>query len=160
MKKLWILIAALVLFIPLGVWWFSPENVVMRRTKHLMEVVSMSDGAGGPLRQAKVFSMNAMLAPEVELVIPDISDANGTFDKQEMESAFSWICQNAKSSDFRITEFKKIAVQGEKAEVIIEVKGFMELPMGKPADGSFNVNIAWVKGGDGWRFEKIVWKNL
>ena len=160
MKKLWIVLAALVILIPLGIWWFSPEQVIMRRTKHLMEVVSMSDGTGGPLRQAKVFSMNAMLAPEVELVIPEIPDANGTFDKQELESAFSWICQNAKSSSFRITDFKKVEVDGDRANVRIFVEGYMELPVYRPADGAFDVTIAWVKGGDGWRFEKVVWKSL
>lgn len=63
MKKTWIAVFAAALLIPLGIWWFSPEQVIMRRTKHLMEVLSLSEGSGGPLRQAKVFSMNALLAP-------------------------------------------------------------------------------------------------
>ena len=159
MKKLWIALVALVILIPLGIWWFSAERVVMRQTKHLMEVISMSPGRGG-LRQAKVFSMNAMLAPEVEMETPEIPDANGTFDKQEMESAFSWICQYAKSSSFRVTEFRKVEVDGERAKVRATVEGFMELPTYRPADGKFDVTIDWEKGGDGWRFSKLVWKNF
>lgn len=160
MKKIWIALAALVILIPMGIWWFSPEQVVMRRTKHLFDVISMREGAGGPLRQAKVFSMNAMLAPEVLLEIPDVGEANGTFDKQEMESAFSWICQNAKRSNFEIIEYRKIKVEGETATADILLEGYMELPMGKPVDGEFGVVIDWNKGGDGWRFSKIVWKTL
>ena len=160
MKKLLIAIAVLVILIPLGIWWFSPEQVVMRRTKHLMEVASLSEGTGGPLRQAKVFSMNAMLAPEVVMDTPEIADANGTFDKQELESAFSWICQNAKSSYFEVTEFKKVEVDGDRAKVHVTVEGYMELPVYRPADGSFDVAIDWIKGGDGWRYEKVVWKSL
>ena len=160
MKKLWMALAALVILVPLGIWWFSPEQVLMRRTKHLMEVISMSEGTGGALRQAKVFSMNAMLAPEVEIETPGIPGANGTFDKQELESAFSWICQNAKSSSFRVTGFRKVGVDGDRAEVRAGVEGFMELPAYRPADGAFDVTIAWVKGSDGWRFEKVVWKSL
>lgn len=160
MKKLLIILAALVVLIPLGIWWFSPEQVLMRRTKHLMEVVSLSEGTGGALRQAKVFSMNAMLAPEVVMETPEISDANGVFDKQEVESAFSWICQNAKSSNFKVTGFQKVEVDEDRANVRVTVEGYMELPVYRPADGAFEVSIDWVKGGDGWRFEKVIWKSL
>lgn len=160
MKKLIIIIiAAAIVFIPLGMWWYSPKQVIKRQTNHLMEVISMSAGGAGPFRQAKVFSMNAMLAPEVMLTIPDIADANGTFDQQEMESAFSWICQNAKKSDFRITGFRELNISGNSAEVHFIVEGFLELATGRPADGSFDVTIHWEKGGDGWRYNAVTWKN-
>lgn len=158
MKKLWIALIAAALLIPLGMWWFSPEKVVMRRTQHLMEVLSLSEGTGGPLRQAKVFSMNGMLAPDVELVIPEIADANGTFDKQELESAFSWICENAKESRFDVTAFRDVDVNGDTAIVTFLAEGFLDLGSVRPADGTFEVTIVWKKGGDGWRYDKIVWK--
>ena len=161
MKKLLTLAAAAVILIPLGIWWFSPEQVIKRRTTHLMDVLTMAEGSGGPLRQGKVYSMNGMLAPQVTLTIPDVADANGTFDKQEMESAFSWICQNTKQSDFRITEFQEIETEGETAKVRFTVKGFIELRAGgRPADGTFDVTIDWRKGGDGWRYDAVTWKNL
>lgn len=159
MKKLIIIAAAAVIIVPLGIWWFSPERVIKGRTNHLMEVLSMSEGTG-MLRQAKVYSMNAMVAPEVTLAIPDIADANGTFDKQDMESAFSWICQNAKRADFRITEFREIYIEGETANVRFIAEGFLELGAGRLADGKFDVTIHWVKGGDGWRYDAVTWKNL
>ena len=160
MKKLSFIAAALLVSIPLGMWWFSPAQVVKRKTEHLMAVMSISDGTGRPLRQAKVFSMNGMLAPQVRLGIPDIAEANGTFDRQEMESAFSWICQNAKRSDFRITGFRNLDITDDGAEVRFFAEGFLELSAGRPADGKFDVTIRWVKGGDGWRYDKVVWKNL
>jgi hypothetical protein len=159
MKKIWIALITAALLIPLGMWWFSPEQVIMRRTKHLMEVLSLSEGSGVPLRQAKVFSMNALLAPEVELIIPEISDANGSFDKQEMESAFSWICQNAKHSRFDVIAFRDVKVAGDTATVRFLAEGYIELGSGRPADGTFEVTIVWKKGGDGWRYQKVVWKN-
>ncbi|MFM2197713.1 MAG: hypothetical protein RLZZ505_1145 [Verrucomicrobiota bacterium] len=158
MKKLWITLIAAALLIPLGMWWFSPEQVVMRRTKHLMEVLSLSEGSGGPLRQAKVFSMNALLAPDVELVIPDVADANGSFDKVELESAFSWICENAKDSRFDVTAFRDITITGDTATVRFLAEGHIEVGSVRPADGTFEVTIVWKKGGDGWRFNKVVWE--
>lgn len=159
MKKLWIALAALAIFIPLGVWWFSPEQVLVRRTKHLMEVISMDEGTRGALRQAKVFSMNAMLAPEVELETPAIPDANGTFDKQELESAFSWICQNAISSHMRILDFGDIEITGDRGRVEVMVEGRLELPVYRPVDGEYLIAIDWIKGADGWRFDKVVARN-
>ncbi len=158
MKKLWIALIAAALLIPLGMWWFSPEQVVMRRTKHLMEVLSLSEGSGGALRQAKVFSMNALLAPDVELVIPDVADANGTFDKVELESAFSWICENAKDSRFDVTAFRDVTITGDTATVRFLAEGHIEVGSVRPADGTFEVTIVWKQGGDGWRFNKVVWE--
>lgn len=159
MKKLWIIAAVALVLIPLGMWWFNTENVIKRRTNYLMEVMSISDGTSRPFRQAKVYSMNAMLADEVTLQIPDVADANGTFDKPQMESAFSWICQNAKESDFRVTDFREIVITGEKAKVRFFVEGFLDLGSRRPADGSFDVTIHWVKSGDGWRCDTVVWRN-
>jgi hypothetical protein len=159
MKKLLIFAAAAVILIPLAMWWFSPENVIKRRTEHLMAVLTMTEGTGGPLRQGKVYSMNGMLAPQVALAIPDVAEANGTFDKQEMESAFSWICQHTKQSDFRVTEFHEIETDGETAKVRFTVEGFIELRAGRrPADGTFDVTIRWKKGGDGWRYDAVTWR--
>ena len=160
MKKLIAIVVLIAALIPLGMWWFSPERVIKGQTKHLMEVLTLSSGTGGVMRQAKVFSMNAMLAPEVTLTIPDIADANGTFDKQEMESAFSWICQNAKKSEFRVTEFTDVAIDGDRAKVSFTAEGFLELGVGRPADGKFDVTIHWKKAGDGWRYDAVSWKNL
>lgn len=157
MKKVWIALIAAALLIPLGMWWFSPEQTVMRRTKHLMEVLSLDKGTSRPLRQAKVLSMNGLLAPQVELVIPEIPEANGTFDRQEMESAFSWICQNAKHSRFDVTSFSNVKVKGDTATVSFLTEGYLELGSGRPADGSHDVTVVWKKGGDGWRYDKVVW---
>ena len=93
--------------------------------------------------------MNALPAQEVELNIPGTSEANGTFDKELMESAFSWICGNAKSSDFHVTEFRSV-----------EVEGYMKFAFLKHVDGTHDVTITWEKGGNGWRFTKVDWKDL
>lgn len=153
-----ILVVAFAILVPLGMWWFSPEQAVMRRTQHLMEVLTLSGGSGAPMRQVKVYSMNALLAPEVELVVPDVPDANGSFDKEEMEAAFSWICQNAKRSHFDLIAFRDVDVIGDTATVRFLAEGYMELSTGRPADGRFEVTVVWKKGGDGWRYDKIVWK--
>ena len=52
-----------------------------------------------------VYSLNALLASEVELENPTIEEANGTFERSEMESAFSWLCEQAKQTRFELEKF-------------------------------------------------------
>ena len=159
MKKSWIIIAVAVLvLIPIGIWWSSPEQVVIRRTKHLMDVLTITSGTSSPFRQAKVFSMNALLQPNVEIVTPEISDSNGTFDKQEIESAFSWICKQAKESEFLVTDVQDLEIDGDRAVINVLVKGFRQPPRYRPEDDTHDVEITWEKTGDGWRYSRVVWK--
>lgn len=158
MKKLWIILAAIVIVIPLCLWWISPEQVLKRRTKHLMNVISLSSGTTPMLRQTKVFSLNGLLAPELEIASPSIPKAEGSFDNEVVESAFGWICRNAKESEFVIVEFLELNVEGERALARIAVEGMMQLPSYRPVDGTYEVTIHWLDSTDGWRFDKIIWK--
>jgi len=155
-------IAALLLFaalIPVGLWWFSPEQVLMRRTEKLLELFSLSEDTRGP-KQMRVFAMNKMLCPQVELIIPDVSEANGSFDKAEIEAVFSWICQNATRSHFEIVSFRDVSVSGEKASVSFAAAGSIQFRSTQPIEGSFEVTIIWKKAEDGWRYEKVTCKKL
>jgi hypothetical protein len=151
-------VVILIISIPLGMWWFSAEQVLKRRTQHLMDVMTISSGSAGPSRQAKVFSMNGLMADEVSITSPDVSEANGKFDKQEIESAFSWICQNAKRSQMKILDYRSVEIDGEKGRVEVLVECLLEMPMGTPISGQYLITIDWAKQDDGWRYEKVVAK--
>jgi len=162
MKKSPIIFIAvgLLILIPLGMWWFSEDHAIKRHSNHLMRVLTIHAGTSAPVRHAKVFSINGVLAPKLEISSPDIQRADGTFDKVEIESAFSWICRNAKESKFGITEFVEIKIDGERATVNAVVEGFMELGGSRPVDGTFDVTLHWVKIDGSWRLEKMVWNNF
>lgn len=157
MKKFLAVLILVVLLIPVGSWWFSPAQVVKRRTKHLMAVLSISEDSLGSIRKAKTYSMNGLLAPYVTLDIPGTSEANGIFEKEAIESGFSWICENTKSSNFGVSEFRSLEINGNNATVNILVEGYMELFTMRPVDGLHDVTITWKKGGDGWRFNRVDW---
>jgi hypothetical protein len=146
-----VLLAAL---ISMGLWWFSPEQVLRRRTEKLVELFSLSEDKRG-LKQMRVFAMNKMLCPQVELIIPDVLEANGSFDKAEIEAAFSWICQNATRSHFEIVSFRDVNVSGEKARLSFAAEGSIQFRNTGPVEGGFDVAIIWKKAEDGWHFEKV-----
>lgn len=149
-----VLLAAL---ISMGLWWYSPEQVIRRRTEKLVELFSLSEDKRG-LRQMRVFAMNKMLCPQVELIFPEVSEANGSFDKAEIEAAFSWISQNAKRSHFEIVSFREVSVIGEKARLSFAAEGSIQFRSTSPIQGRFDVVIIWKKAEDVWRCEKVTSK--
>jgi hypothetical protein len=147
----------LLLLIPLGMWWFSEERVVKRRSEHVMDILTISGDTKGMFRQAKVFSINGVLAPRFEIESSSIKRANGSYAKDQIESAFSWILSNAKESEFEITDFLEVNIEGDNAIVRAKVEGFLELSTSRPADGVFDVTLYWEKSDSNWVLEKVIW---
>lgn len=160
MKRLTLTVIIVVVLALFGVWWFSPTQVVKRRTQSLLSTLTLEAGAGKATRQMGTFSLNGLLAPEVELDTPTISEANGTFDHTELESAYSWLCEQAKQTHFKLLKLKSITVNGDTAKVEFTLDGLVELPVYRPADGIYDVTFDWRKHKDGWRLKRATWEQL
>jgi hypothetical protein len=159
MKKYLVIgaVVLLLILIPMGLWWFSEGKVVARRSEQLMAMLSIEAGTNTMLRHAKVLGMKGMLAPTVEISSPSIEPANGEFRCDELESAYSWICRNAVESSFIVSEFQSVTIDGDHAEVIAIVDGFMQLPKYQPVDGQSEVTLHWNKQDGNWRLKKMIW---
>lgn len=147
-------------FIAFGVWWFSPTQVVKRRCNSLLSTLTMDAGTGTVSRQAGSYSLNALLAAEVRLDTPTISEANGIFERSELESAYSWLSGAAKETRFELQKFRSISVTGDKASVELTLIGLVVLPTYRPADGTYDVTFQWEKQKDGWRLESATWTQV
>lgn len=157
MKRFAITAAALLALAGFLVWWFSPVQVLKRRTLSLLETLTMDAGTGKSTRQLGVYSLNALLAPEVELRTPTIAQANGTFERSELESAFSWLCQQAKQTRFELDEFHSVEIAGDRGEVVFSLDALVELPAYRPADGRFQVTFHWQRVEEVWRLTSAEW---
>lgn len=159
MKRLALPAVILALLGALAFWWFSPVQVVKRRTANLLHTLTLEAGGGKAGRQMNVYSLNALLAPVVDLENPSISEANGSFERQEMESAYSWLCEQARETRFDLEKLRSITVTGDRAEVSFLLNALVELPNYRPADGRYDVTFHWKNDADeGWRLERAVWK--
>ena len=149
-----------IIFVLLGAfafWWFSPVQIVKRRTKTLLKTLTLESGSGMAGRQLASYSLNSLLASEVELEAPSIDEANGTFERSEMESAFSWLCRQAKQTRFDLEEFHSVRVSDDHAEVAFSLDALVELPRYRPADGRYEVTFQWQREKDGWRLANAKW---
>jgi hypothetical protein len=157
MKRLAIPATALLVLAAFLFWWFSPTQVLKRRTLSLLETLTMDAGTGKSTRQLGAYSLNALLAREVELSTPTIDQANGTFERSELESAFSWLCQQAKHTSFELDEFRTVNISGERGEVVFSLDALVELPTYRPVDGRFAVTFRWQREEETWRLASAEW---
>jgi len=106
------------------------------------------------------YSLNALLADPVELDTPTIKDANGSFQRDELESFFTWLCNQARETRFELQDFRSVRVKGDKATVKLTLIGLVVLPNYRPVDGAFDVALDWQKEKDGWRLTHATWTEI
>lgn len=157
MKRLAFPVAVLAILGAIAFWWFSPVQIVKRRTAKLLATLTLEEGSGKGPRQMRVYSLNALLAPEVELKAPSMEEANGTFERSEMESAFSWLCEQAKLTRFDLDKITSVRIEGDTADVTCSLEALVELPTYRPADGFYDAAFRWQRGDDGWRLSSATW---
>lgn len=158
MKRLAISVALLVILAGLAAWWFSDTQVLKRRTESLLTTLTLDSGSGNVNRQMGTYALSGLLAEQVELENPTIQEGNGTFERTELESVYSWLCNQCKQSRFELQKFHAVTVDGDTAQLSFSLNALVELPTYRPADGKFDVHFTWKKAKDGWRITRASWK--
>jgi hypothetical protein len=159
MKRQAIIAVILLLAAGATVWWFSPTQVVKRRTSGLLDSLTFSASTGSAYRQASGYGFSSYLAESVELDNPTFPLANGVFDRGTLEAGYSGLANQARESRFDIETFDSITVDGDLATVRATVEGLVQLPDYRPADGRYEVEFHWQKESDGnWRLTRAVWR--
>lgn len=157
MKRIVLPLAFVAILGIFAIWWFSDTQVLKRRTQSLLTTLTFEAGVGRTTRQLGAYTLNSILAPSIELETPTINEANGTFDRSDLESAYSWLCNQAKQSNFEVRKFNNISIAGQEATLNVTLFGLVELPSYRPADGTYDVVFRWKKGEDGWRLYSAKW---
>lgn len=152
------ILALLLALIGFCVWWFSPTQVLKRRTKDLLGILSLDAGTPPASRTIGSFQLDRLLQPTVEFQVPAITDANGSFDRVEISSAFTWLCNNAKETRFKIEDLQSITINGDHATVVARLEARILLSQSQPVDGPGNATLLWKKADDGWRLERVSWQ--
>ena len=158
MKRLAALVAAILIFGGFCVWWFSPTQVLKRRTRDLCQILTLDAGTAPASRTINSLQFDRLLQPNVEFDIPSISEANGNFDRIEINSAFTWLCNNAKETKFRLVRFDRIVIEGGHASVSARLEARVLLPGAQVVDSPGDATFIWKKTEDGWRLEKAGWR--
>jgi hypothetical protein len=135
-------------------WWFSPEQVIKRHNISFFEVLTIDLGKPPTTRSLAVYSLHPYLAPEVEITTPTPEEANGKFAREELESAFSSICQHALQCQFSKLQFVDVKIVGTRATVLLTLQAKVEFPEMRIADGPYRVKLEWIRGEGSWLLER------
>ena len=157
MKRLALTALVFALFGSLIYWWFLPTQVLKRRTSQILHTLTLDAGTSRSSRQLGVYALNALLASSVQLDTPTLPDANGTFDRSEVESAFSWLCEQAKQSHFTLGKFHSVMIDGDQADVAFAIEALVELPGSRPVEGHYEVTFRWQLEQNAWHLTRANW---
>jgi hypothetical protein len=138
-------------------WWLSPTQVLKRRTEKLLSVLTFDEGRNLVSSQMSGYSLNALVAKELTLETPTVAEANGTFDRDQIETGFAWLGTQSKFTKFKVREFQSVSVNGDQATVEAKIDGTVVLAEYRPVDGLYNVTLHWQREEDGWRLTKAKW---
>lgn len=154
MIRLVLLLAAVAAAVLCLVWWFSPDQVVERRTRSLFRVLTLHAGTGIPARLAGMGSLDTMLADEVLIAHDALPEAEGTMDRAQIQEAFAWLCRQAKRTRFEVAGIESIVVDGASARVELELEILVELPDRRLLEGRRPVALGWRLVEDRWVLER------
>jgi hypothetical protein len=130
--------------------WYSPREVVKRRVDRLLGVMSFEKGESRMARQGGVYGLSALLGAEVELACEDHPEANGLFDKRQLEEAYTWLVGHVELSQWERVSFESVKEVKQFFEVVVVVDGEIRLADSKPMDGRYRVFLVWEKDDAGW----------
>jgi hypothetical protein len=150
MKRIHLAAIALLLAAGFAIWWFSPTQVVKRRTKALLESISFSAGTSGAFRQMGGYKFGTFLADQVQLDTPH-GEASGGFDRASLEAAYSSFAGSARESAFEVVEFHSVEVGNASAVVDATLFGRVEARDHRPVDGRYRARFQWQRERDGWK---------
>lgn len=151
-------LVALLLLCGFLFWWFHPHQALKRRTKGLMNTLTLVEGAGAASRNLKLSPLSRAIADEVTVTGSGDRRAEGIFQRGSIEAGFAWLTRNARSSHFHIRRFETVSVSGEIGTVIASVDATVILPKDTPLDGLYSMTLTWRSDGSTWRLTAAEWQ--
>jgi len=151
-------IGVLAIVIGFLIWWFHPHQVLKRRTKGLMETLTLVEGAGAASRNLKIYPLARALAGEVEISGSGDPRSEGVFSSSSIESGFSWLTRNARFTRFQIRRIESINRSGDLGVVHALIDAEVVLKESTPLHGPYFMTLTWQKDEHSWRLIAAEWQ--
>ena len=150
MRRMFVMVLVLGVIAAATAWWYAPQRVVERRTEQLITHLNILPDGGVAARQAVVYALDGLLAPQVSLSSPDVADANGEFSSQEIANTFALLAEHSRGTRFEREKIHSVTVHGDLAEVDLTLQAEIRISESTKVDGTFRVHLGWVHDGDRW----------
>ena len=161
MRRPVIVAVAVILAVGFTVWWNSSTQVVKRRTKSLVTTLTIPTTEQGAARKIRAMSLDGFLDDSIQVVAKNIPDLEEPLDRDQINSAFSYFCDRAVSSDFTLKKFQSVDIHGEEASVKALISVRLNLPGGDHGvNGNHEVTLLWQHGKDAWKLKSVEWQKV
>jgi hypothetical protein len=143
-----------VICIAFGIWWFSGTQVLKRRTRALLDTVTVDAGSGKIARGLQASGIDGFLAPTIKLAVP--SDlASGTWSRDEVAAGFRYVAEAADSTRFEIRDLESVAITGDRATVVAVLDANVHVDRQARIDGPYRTEFDWQKIDGRWRIARV-----
>lgn len=157
MKRILTGIGLLAILAGFLIWWLHPHQVLKRRTKGLMETLTLVEGAGPASRNLKIYPLARAIADEVEISGSGDRRSEGAFNRSQIESGFSWLTRNARFTRFQIRRIESVTRSGDTGVVRALIDAEVILQQETPLQGPYFMTLTWQNADNKWRLVAAEW---
>lgn len=151
-RVVFILVVGLILIATLF-WWFSPTQMLKRKTASLMGLMNLS-GTG----EARVMEVNAfrgLLADNVEMELSFRTGLDPVLGRDDIVSGYVMLSRRVQKSRFELLRYESVQIDGDAADVAFIMKGLVELPEIRILDGEYRMVFHWLEQEGDWRLAGV-----
>ena len=131
-----------------------------RRLDKFIETLSFDKSTTRASRLVKSTTIGQYFDQQVEITSP-IDEATGNFSPEDLNSAYSYLCENAqeivieRAAELRTEINGDHATQKFEADVNVAISRWL-----KGLNGRYHVTIHWRKSEEGWKIHSTAWQEM
>lgn len=159
--------ALLVAVVIVGIWWFSPTEVLKRRVADLLDAAEVSELSTDLARQTKGQKIAEYFAEQVKIEPPEEMDGSvrdrinrDQLSRDRLITLYTMAARGSKEISFTDVEVHDVQHDNDRAQVRFQVDCVVDLGTQRPVDGLLDVVSLWVKRNDDWQLVELSWTEL
>lgn len=153
MKRTGFILAALLVAVAMLFWWFSPAQMVKRRTASLIELMDRS--GAGEARVLDVNTLEGLLADQVSMELSFRTGLDRMVSREDIVSGYVMLRKRVRKAGFEVLDYDSIHIHGGEADVALTLKGLVELPEIRILDGEYRMVFRWREQDGQWRLSGV-----
>lgn len=153
--KRWLPPVAALLLATLGIlWWYQPQRVIERRSRALLETITVPPSASKASRMLRPESLAPFLAPSVTFHTRT-REVNGALERDDVVDGFRYVATNAAETSFQPAAILGVEVTGDTASIRLLVDAHTVMSGHDSLNGEHEVTLAWRKEGSSWLLTRV-----
>lgn len=154
MKRLIVGLAVLAAVVGFALWWFSPRQVVMRRTRALLDTVTVDAGSGNASRGLQASGIDGFLAKNVKLEVPD-EEASGSWSRDLVGAGFRYVAVECDFTRFELESIESLQIEEDKAVLDGWVDAEVQVDKKTRVSGRYRTEFTWTRGDSKWQISSV-----